>query len=104
MTHGSSDCSAPPISHPEDRSALPRTDRWASFGQQQRPPTTCRGAGGAMTVRHLAAFAFAAVALSANISSAQPHDSAHGFPNHVVKILVPFAAGSGTDVLARVLA
>src|ERR1700709_2719832 len=30
--------------------------------------------------------------------------SAADYPNHAIKIIVPFAAGGGTDVLARIIA
>src|SRR4030088_1438578 len=30
--------------------------------------------------------------------------SAADYPNHTIKIIVPFAAGGGTDVLARIIA
>src|SRR3954470_5045831 len=30
--------------------------------------------------------------------------SAAGYPDHTIKIIVPFAAGGGTDVLARIIA
>src|SRR5207237_6583103 len=49
-----------------------------------------------MLVRRLAlAVAFCAIALPA---------SAGGFPDHAIKMIVPFAAGGGTDVLARIIA
>src|SRR5262245_2822700 len=51
------------------------------------------------TIRHL--FCSLLVAMSASSASAQ---SASDFPNRPVKILVPFAAGGPTDVVARILA
>src|ERR1700759_3221986 len=41
------------------------------------------------------ALAFGATALPA---------SAAGYPDHAIKMIVPFAAGGGTDVLARIIA
>jgi tripartite-type tricarboxylate transporter receptor subunit TctC len=41
------------------------------------------------------AFAICAVALPASAAS---------YPDHMIKMIVPFAAGGGTDVLARIIA
>src|SRR5947209_6811753 len=45
------------------------------------------------TVRFLAALAFAAPALA----------SAQAFPDHPIRLLIPYAAGGTTDAMARVL-
>jgi tripartite-type tricarboxylate transporter receptor subunit TctC len=47
-------------------------------------------------------FRIAALALSI-LAIAQPA-SAAGYPDHAIKMIVPFAAGGGTDVLARIIA
>jgi tripartite-type tricarboxylate transporter receptor subunit TctC len=46
---------------------------------------------------------FVAVALTAFAIAAANAQSAGDFPNAPVKILVPFAAGGPTDVVARIL-
>lgn len=48
-----------------------------------------------------AAIAFAG--LAAAISSGQAQDNAAHYPNRVVRIIVPFAAGGGNDIFARVV-
>src|SRR6059058_1134077 len=47
-------------------------------------------------------FRIAALALSV-CAFAQPAPAAD-YPNHAIKMIVPFAAGGGTDVLARIIA
>lgn len=49
---------------------------------------------------HIAAVAAAGVALSVGVSKAQ---SAEGYPTKPIKIVLPFAAGSPTDAVARIL-
>jgi tripartite-type tricarboxylate transporter receptor subunit TctC len=46
----------------------------------------------------------ALVALGAALSTGQPASAQEAFPTKVVKLVVPFAAGGGTDLLARILA
>lgn len=48
-------------------------------------------------VRWLAGLAAAAGLMQAGVSSAQP------YPNRPIKLIVPFGAGSGSDILARIL-
>lgn len=43
-------------------------------------------------------FAFVALALAVSIAAAQQ------YPNHMVKIIVPFSAGGGVDILIRAVA
>jgi tripartite-type tricarboxylate transporter receptor subunit TctC len=47
-------------------------------------------------------FRLAALALS--IGAAVSPAAAAGYPDHTIKMIVPFAAGGGTDVLARIIA
>ena len=47
-------------------------------------------------------FRIAALALS--IGATTLPASAAGYPDHTIKMIVPFAAGGGTDVLARIIA
>jgi tripartite-type tricarboxylate transporter receptor subunit TctC len=42
----------------------------------------------------------AAVALFASVTSAQTP----GYPNKIIRIIVPFSPGSGTDIVARTIA
>ena len=47
------------------------------------------------------------VALATSLAIALPTDPSHAedsFPSHTVKMVVPYPAGGGTDLLARVLA
>ena len=53
-----------------------------------------------MNRRSVIAALLASVALSAGIGKATAQD---GYPSRVIKFIVPFAAGSATDTLARVL-
>ena len=54
-----------------------------------------------MFTRRVMATALVAIAISATSATAQPQDK---FPSRTVRIVVPFAAGGGVDVLARLLA
>jgi tripartite-type tricarboxylate transporter receptor subunit TctC len=47
-------------------------------------------------------FRIAALALS--ISALISPAAAADYPDHAIKMIVPFAAGGGTDVLARIIA
>jgi tripartite-type tricarboxylate transporter receptor subunit TctC len=47
-------------------------------------------------------FRIAALALS--LCTMAPLASAGGYPDHAIRMIVPFAAGGGTDVLARIIA
>ena len=47
-------------------------------------------------------FRIAALALS--LGAVAPPASAADYPDHAIKMVVPFAAGGGTDVLARIIA
>jgi tripartite-type tricarboxylate transporter receptor subunit TctC len=44
------------------------------------------------------------VALALSICALSPPAFAAGYPDHTIKMVVPFAAGGGTDVLARIIA
>jgi tripartite-type tricarboxylate transporter receptor subunit TctC len=59
-----------------------------------------------MNRRHfLIAAALAATTAFSNVSAfAQLSDSAQSYPNQMVRIVVPFSAGSMTDILARAIA
>src|SRR5215218_3242901 len=59
-----------------------------------------RGRMGACTRR---TFTASSLALLAGISSPIPA-SASNYPNHTVRILIPFSAGGGADVLLRIVA
>jgi tripartite-type tricarboxylate transporter receptor subunit TctC len=48
-------------------------------------------------------FRLAALALSICATALSPAAAA-GYPDHTIKMIVPFAAGGGTDVLARIIA
>jgi len=43
-------------------------------------------------------------ALTLALCGMTPPASAAGYPDHAIKMIVPFAAGGGTDVLARIIA
>ncbi len=45
-----------------------------------------------------------AAALALSVGALAPPASAADYPNHAIKMIVPFAAGGGTDVLARIIA
>jgi tripartite-type tricarboxylate transporter receptor subunit TctC len=47
---------------------------------------------------------FRMVALALAIGAAVSPAAAAGYPDHAIKMIVPFAAGGGTDVLARIIA
>ena len=43
-------------------------------------------------------------ALALTISACVVPAGAADYPDHAIKVIVPFAAGGGTDVLARIIA
>jgi tripartite-type tricarboxylate transporter receptor subunit TctC len=47
---------------------------------------------------------FRMTALALSLGAIAPPASAGDYPDHAIKMVVPFAAGGGTDVLARVIA
>jgi tripartite-type tricarboxylate transporter receptor subunit TctC len=57
-----------------------------------------------MLTRLAAAFAALLFATAIAFAQAQPAGSAGDYPNQIVRIVVPFSAGSATDILARIVA
>jgi tripartite-type tricarboxylate transporter receptor subunit TctC len=53
-----------------------------------------------LSFKHLAA----ALAVVVATAAAAPAAMAQDYPDHPVKIIVPFAAGGGTDIFSRVVA
>jgi tripartite-type tricarboxylate transporter receptor subunit TctC len=45
-----------------------------------------------------------AAALALSVGALAQPASAADYPDHAIKMIVPFAAGGGTDVLARIIA
>src|SRR6478735_6016072 len=45
----------------------------------------------------------AMVAIAATVAGAQAQDAAAGFPNKPIRVIVPFAAGGGNDIFARLV-
>ena len=60
--------------------------------------TTIKGRNTMKIVHWLAGFAAAVGVLQAGVVSAQ------SYPNRPIKLIVPFGAGSGSDILARIIA
>src|SRR5436190_1237440 len=56
-----------------------------------------------MNRRHFGALAGATAILMAGLAPAMAQDAA-SFPNKPIKVIVPFAAGGGNDIFARVVA
>jgi tripartite-type tricarboxylate transporter receptor subunit TctC len=44
------------------------------------------------------------ILIALSLCAVAPPASAAGYPDHTIKMVVPFAAGGGTDVLARIIA
>ena len=47
---------------------------------------------------------FRMLVMTLSLCAATLPASAAGYPDHAIKMIVPFAAGGGTDVLARIIA
>src|ERR1041385_5276734 len=60
--------------------------------------------GGMSMMGRMSGALFAAVvAVSAMMTGAWAQDAAAGFPNKPIRVIVPFAAGGGNDIFARLV-
>src|ERR1700735_4048158 len=73
---------------------------------RMRPATLLppRRNGGVMEPEVVKPFAFIGIVLAFVCAFVMPVEAADEFPNRPIRMIVPYAAGGGTDIVARIVA